>query len=171
MVMERVLQTGNTQRESERLTIGQVARRSGINARTIRYYESVGLLPPPPRSKSGYRYYGQADINRLILLRRLRLLGVTLGRLAPLLRDAQAAQCADVQQEVLQLIAERLEAIDEEMKELGLLRSQVQDYHQRLQACRPDSQETFQDCRDLACFAWPGETPKEETHATLSSTR
>lgn len=171
MVMERILQTGNTQRGSERLTIGQVARRSGINARTIRYYESVGLLPPAPRSESGYRYYGQADINRLILLRRLRLLGVTLDRLAPLLRDAPAAQCADVQQEVLQLIAERLEAIDEEMKELGLLRSQVQDYHQHLQACRPDSQETFQACRDLSCLAWPGETPKEETHEALSSTR
>lgn len=169
--MERALQIGNKQHERERLTIGQVAHRSGINAKAIRYYESIGLLPPAPRSENGYRCYTQADINRLILLRRLRLLGVSLDRLAPLLRDAPATQCLDVQQEVLRLIAERVAAIDQEMRELGLLRGQVQHYHQQLLACHPGSQEAFQDCRDLSCLAFSSETLKEEVHDVLSSAR
>lgn len=155
----------------ERLTIGQVARRSGINAKAIRYYESIGLLPAAQRSENGYRRYSQVDLNRLILLRRLRLLGVSLDRLAPLLRDAPSAQCLEVQQEVLQLIAERLAAIDQEMRELGLLREQVQDYQKLLQECHPASAEAFQDCRDLSCLAFLEETPKEEVHEALSSTR
>lgn len=73
------------------------------------------------RSENGYRCYNQADINRLVLLRRLRLLGVPLETLKPLLRDASDAQCLEVQQEVLQLIGERLVAIDQEMSELRLL--------------------------------------------------
>ena len=158
------------QRERERLTIGQVAHRSGVNAKAIRYYESIGLLPPAQRSENGYRCYNQADINRLILLRRLRLLGVPLETLRPLLRDAPDAQCLEVQQEVLQFIGERLVAIDQEMMELRLLRDQVQRYHQHLSACHPASQETFQDCRDLSCFAFPGEMSKEEVHDTLCCT-
>jgi MerR family transcriptional regulator, copper efflux regulator len=173
MVMERTLQIENTRHGQERLTIGQMALRSGINAKAIRYYESIGLLPKASRSANGYRSFSQADLNRLILLRRLRLLGVSLDRLAPLLRAASDAQCTEVQQEVLRLIAGRLAVIDEEMKELGLLREQVQDYQRHLRACAPDSAEAFQDCRDLSCLALPSETPssEEETHDALSNAR
>ncbi|WP_236601565.1 MerR family DNA-binding transcriptional regulator [Ktedonobacter sp. SOSP1-52] len=169
--MERTHQDENTLHGQERLTIGQMAQRSGINAKAIRYYESIGLLPKAPRSANGYRSFCLADLNRLILLRRLRLLGVSLDRLAPLLRETTDAQCADVQQEVLHLIAERLAVIDEEMKELGLLREQVQAYHQHLFACHPASREAFQDCRDLSCLALSGETLKEEVHDALSNAR
>jgi DNA-binding transcriptional MerR regulator len=161
--------TGEGQQGGERLTIGQVAQRTGVNAKAIRYYERIGLLPPAQRGENGYRRYSRADINRLILLRRLRLLGVSLDRLAPLLHDASDARCLDVQQEVLRLIGERVAAIDQEMMELRLLRDEVQDYHQRLLACRPVSQEIFQDCRDLSCLVFSGETPKEDVQMVYST--
>ena len=153
----------NERHGCERLTIGQVARRSGVNAKAIRYYESTGLLPSPQRSENGYRYYDQADLNRLLLLRRLRLLGVSLEMLKPLLHNPPDARCLEVQQEVVRLIGERLAAIDREMMELRSLRDQVQHYRQRLLACLSTSQETFDDCRDLSCLALPGEIPEEET--------
>ena len=69
----------------KRLSIGQLARFTGIPAKAIRYYESVGIFPPPDRSENGYRRYDQADVNPLILLRRLRLLSVPLTTIRPLL--------------------------------------------------------------------------------------
>ncbi len=44
------------------MNIGQAAKRSGISAKMIRYYEEIGLLPAPKRSDSGYRIYSDADI-------------------------------------------------------------------------------------------------------------
>ena len=44
------------------LTIGQVAKATGINAKTIRYYEEAGVAPPPQRSQSGYRMYSETDV-------------------------------------------------------------------------------------------------------------
>lgn len=66
-------------------TIGQLAEQTGVSAKTIRYYESIGLLPQPSRGENSYRRYGVADVNRLCLLRRIRLLGLplSLGQTAP----------------------------------------------------------------------------------------
>lgn len=65
-------------KQNESFTISQVARMTGINAKAIRYYEGIGLLPSPSRSANQYRRYSMADMNRLILLRRIRYLGVPL---------------------------------------------------------------------------------------------
>jgi MerR family copper efflux transcriptional regulator len=176
-------QAGRTSREGERLTIGRLALLSGVSAKAIRYYESVGLLPPAKRSANGYRSYSRADLNRLILLRRLRLLGVSLEALKPLLEEAPHARCVEVQQETLRLIEERLRAIDQEIAELHLLRDQVEHYHkqllvcyqdaqEQLLACYPDAEESFGDCRDLSCLAGKSEAQrKEEMHVAVSSLR
>lgn len=62
-----------------RLTIGRLATEAGVPADTIRYYESVGLLPPPARSEAGYRLYPRAELRRLRLIRRAKLLGLSLA--------------------------------------------------------------------------------------------
>jgi len=59
-------------------TIGSAARLAGCNVETLRYYERIGLLPVPPRSKSGRRSYGQMEIARVQFIRRCRDLGFTL---------------------------------------------------------------------------------------------
>src|SRR2546425_3049137 len=153
---------------TERLTIGQLAHMTGINAKAIRYYESIGLLPCPERSVNGYRRYTQADVNRLTLLRRLRLLGVPLAALKSLLAEAPDARCIEVQQELLTLVNTRLSALDEEIAELHQLRAHVERYQHQLADCHPNEHEPFSACRDLSCLALIRETTsEEETHEPM----
>jgi DNA-binding transcriptional MerR regulator len=86
------------------LTIGRLAALTGVSAKAIRYCEEIGLLPQPPRTANRYRRYGPADVNRVRLLRRIRLLGAPLSLARPLLVGADDARCADVQMDVLSLM-------------------------------------------------------------------
>jgi MerR family transcriptional regulator, copper efflux regulator len=138
---------------SEELTISQVAHMTGINAKAIRYYESIGLLPSPARRANSYRRYSMADVNRLILLRRIRYLGVPLTEAKTLLRGATDARCADVQQDLLQLVNTRLVSLDQEIAELQHLRDEMQAYQRKLENCHPDEREPFRTCVDLSCIA------------------
>lgn len=60
---------------SDTITIGKLAKYSGINAKMIRYYESIGLIPIPGRSRGNYRLYKKTDIYRLQFIQRARKLG------------------------------------------------------------------------------------------------
>lgn len=52
------------------MRIGELAAELGLNSKTIRYYESIGLLPKPARTESGHRLYGRADQERLSFIRK-----------------------------------------------------------------------------------------------------
>src|SRR5262249_39715242 len=54
------------------LTIGQVAETTGVPPKTIRYYEAIGLVPPAPRTTTGYRQYDESAVDRLRFIRRAR---------------------------------------------------------------------------------------------------
>lgn len=141
----------------EGLTIGELARLTGIAAKTIRYYEEIGLLPRAERAENRYRRYGQADVNRLVLLRRIRLLGVPLATAKPLLDGTPAARCTDVREELLALVDERLAALDREIAELHALRGEVVRYQRALAECHPSEGDLFRDCTDMSCVALPSE--------------
>lgn len=62
--------------------IEQVAARTGLTKRTLRYYEEIGLLPPPTRTEGGYRLYSEADVQHLVRIKRLKdLLGFSLAEI------------------------------------------------------------------------------------------
>src|SRR6266576_6327536 len=66
--------------ERNLFTIEQVAARTGLTKRTLRYYEEVGLLPPTDRTEGNYRRYSEADVKRLDKIKKLRdLLGFSLA--------------------------------------------------------------------------------------------
>lgn len=84
-----------------RLPIGALSRRTGVNIETVRYYERVGLLPPPARSEGGHRLYGGGHLMRLNFVRRARDLGFTLNEIRGLLelaekRDRPCAEAREV---------------------------------------------------------------------------
>lgn len=76
-----------------------LARRTGCNLETIRYYESVGLMPDPPRTSSGHRRYGSAHVERLNFVMRARDLGFSMEEIRGLLSlvDRGSHTCAEVE--------------------------------------------------------------------------
>ncbi len=80
------------------LSRGQLARRTACNGETIRYYEKIGLLPPPRRSAGGRRLYDEKDVRRLVFIRRCRELGFRLDDIRGLLRLVDGGQytCAEI---------------------------------------------------------------------------
>ncbi len=67
------------------MTIGAVARQAGCKVQTIRWYEEIGLLPPPARSEGGHRVYGKVHAHRLAFIRHARELGFPLDDVRTLL--------------------------------------------------------------------------------------
>ncbi|WP_213803237.1 MerR family DNA-binding protein [Granulicella sp. dw_53] len=80
------------------LTIGELAQVCEINLETLRYYERVGLMQPPPRSSSGHRQYPASAAERLVFIRRAQSLGFTLTEIRELLhlKREPGELCADV---------------------------------------------------------------------------
>lgn len=77
------------------LRIGDLAGRLGLNPRTIRYYEAIGVLPEPERTPAGHRAYGEADLERLRFVRTAQRLGFTLDEIREVLafRDRGDRPC------------------------------------------------------------------------------
>lgn len=86
----------------KKLTIGQLAKRAGVNIETIRYYERRGLIPEPPRNKSGHREYSLGEVKRTEFIKRSQALGFSLKEISELLslRMEPGTTCADVKARV-----------------------------------------------------------------------
>jgi MerR family transcriptional regulator, copper efflux regulator len=93
--------------------IGELAERAGMSLRTIRHYDEVGLLVPSGRTTGGFRVYTENDLERLLVIRRMKPLGFTLDEMSALLRvvdglDAHADRAAD--RATTSALAEQLDA-------------------------------------------------------------
>jgi len=74
------------------LHIGAVASRTELSLRTLRHYDEVGLVRPSARSEGGFRLYTEDDVERLLLVRRMKPLGFTLEEMAELLEITDALE-------------------------------------------------------------------------------
>lgn len=105
------------------LTIGQLARATGCNVQTIRYYEQIGLMPAPARSGGNQRRYGPVHARRLAFIRHSRELGFPLDAIRQLLRltDRPNASC----QEADAIAREQLVAVEERIRRLLALKAEL----------------------------------------------
>lgn len=119
------------------MNIGTAARRSGVPAKTIRYYESVGLIAPAERTAAGYRVYDTRDVETLRFVQRARSLGFSVddvGSLLALWQDRQRSSA-----EVKALARRRVDDINRKIAELTEMRATLTDLMQRCHGDqRPD---------------------------------
>jgi DNA-binding transcriptional MerR regulator len=103
--------------------IGEIANQAGVSVDTVRFYERVGVLPPPARTESGYRDYQPQTIERIQLTRQLQAIGFTLGEAVDALaaHDAGNATC-ESEQWRLQAVLNR---VDAKLAELNALRDRI----------------------------------------------
>ena len=119
------------------MNIGQAARSSGVPAKTIRYYEGIGLIAPARRSESGYRVYGGTDIETLRFVQRARALGFSIAEVTSLLalwrdRERESGQ-------VKQLARDHVKRIDAKIEQLRSMRATLAHLIERCHGdARPD---------------------------------
>lgn len=108
------------------LLIGAMAKRTGCTVPTIRYYEEIGLLPPPVRTDAGQRNYGEATLRRLTLIRRCRDFGFSLDKVRELvgLVDQPDRPCLEVRQ----IAAGHLSDVQRKLDELRALESSLKAF-------------------------------------------
>lgn len=105
------------------VNISDVAKKTGLTSKAIRFYEEKGLVTPPLRGENGYRTYGQQHLNELTLLRQARQVGFNLeecGELVNLFNDP-GRHSADVKKRTLEKVAE----IEHHISELQSMRTQL----------------------------------------------
>jgi MerR family transcriptional regulator, mercuric resistance operon regulatory protein len=105
------------------LTRGEIAKRTGCNIETVRYYEKVGILPEPPRTSGGHRVYGEEHLKRLVFVRRSRELGFSIEEITGLLSlvDGGDYSCSEVHA----LTVKHIESIQSKIADLTRLETNL----------------------------------------------
>lgn len=137
----------------QRYQIGEVAERTGVTQRTLRFYEEKGLLDPPERMEGGFRLYSDEDINRVTYIRRLQeLLGFTLSEIKEMVDaeeelqqiaatrrpDLELAERVERVSTVIAALSRQLEVVDHKVTHLSTMKEELSAKMVRMQARRAD---------------------------------
>jgi DNA-binding transcriptional MerR regulator len=131
------------------VAIGEAARISGVKVPTIRYYEQIGLLPPPLRSVSGRRHFAPAELRRLAFIRHARELGFEVESIRTLLalQDDPNQPCATADA----IARARLMEVEARIRSLLALKAELETM---VEGCRHGA---VADCRVIEVLADHGE--------------
>ncbi|MDP3984532.1 MAG: heavy metal-responsive transcriptional regulator [Acidimicrobiia bacterium] len=122
------------------MRIGELARRTGVPTKTIRYYEDIGVLPAPDRAANDYRDYADEAVDRLAFVRDAQATGLTLTEIASILdlRSQGEATC----HHVIDLLERHLTALDRHIQTLRQTRRKLATLTDRARSLDPS------ECRD-----------------------
>lgn len=122
------------------MRIGELADAAGVTTKTIRYYESIGLLDEPARTPSGYRSYDTTAVERLDFVKQAQSSGLTLAEIGSILdiKDSGGQSCEHSRA----LLKRRLDDLDAKLVELQTARRELQVMYDRAQELDPRA------CRD-----------------------
>src|SRR6266581_5924692 len=144
------------------LTVSQLAPATGMPAKTIRYYEQIGVLPAPRRSTAGYRQYSRHDVHRLLFIRRARALRLSLANLKELTTELDSGECLTMRPRLHALVAEQLRTVQRQIAEFQLLERQLTQVLHRLQTAAPTNHAD-------GCRCLEGDTPEAQAPFQPSS--
>ncbi|MBI4267396.1 MAG: MerR family transcriptional regulator [Chloroflexi bacterium] len=118
------------------LQIGELARRAGVSIRTVRYYEEKGLLAPSGLTSGGIRLYSPRDLNRLILIRRFKRLGLNMAEIKMSLGITPVGSDQTVRAEqTLRLLRMQKDKLREEISRLAEVAKEVENSEQMVTRC------------------------------------
>lgn len=146
------------------MNIGEAAKASGVSAKMIRYYESVGLIPTAGRTGSGYRVYSTTEVQMLRFIRRSRDLGFPVEKIEELLalwRD-RTRQSADVKR----LATEQIEGLERKVREMQAM---IDTLRHLADACCGDHRPDCPILADLGQGAEHGLADRGRPDATLGT--
>mgnify|MGYP001198507947 FL=1 len=116
-------------------SIGELAKNLEMSQRTIRYYEEIGLLNSIKRIEGGRRIYTDIDLRRLKLIKRLKIMGMTLSEMQELEAMWTYEKSNDkVLKRLLELLGNHLKRLDDRIADLDILRHEITEYQERIQA-------------------------------------
>ena len=123
------------------LTIDDVAKRTGLSAHTLRYYERIGLIAPIGRAPGGQRRYAASDMAWIEFLLRLRATNMPIGKMQAFakLRGAGDATAQDRRQMLEEHLADVLTSIEAMQKSVGVLQAKIAYYRSLEQSLASDS--------------------------------
>ncbi len=146
------------------MLIRELAQHTGVPAKTIRYYEAIGLLPPPARQANNYRRYSAVDVERLRFIASARSLDFSLDDIAKVLaiRDAGVAPC----EHVLHTLHDHLTDIDRRIADMLALCDRLAELYET-GATLPRDDVAFERCVCALIKTYPAESakPKEKAHS------
>ncbi|MCK7508069.1 MAG: MerR family transcriptional regulator [Desulfobacterales bacterium] len=116
-------------------SIGELAKNLEMSQRTIRYYEEIGLLNSIKRIEGGRRIYTDVDLRRLKLIKRLKIMGMTLSEMQELEAMWTYEKSNEkVLKRLLELLGNHLKRLDDRIADLDILRHEITEYQERIQA-------------------------------------
>lgn len=130
------------------MNIGDAAKASGVSAKMIRHYESVGLFPEAQRTESGYRQYGEKDLSTLRFIRQSRDLGFSIEQIRELLGLWQNRRRPSRQVKALALA--HIQELEEKLQELQAMKATLEHL---VHCCHGDERP---DCPIIETLAQPG---------------
>lgn len=129
------------------MKIGELSAATGTTTKTLRFYDTSGLLPPTGRTANGYRDYGPDVLDRLDFIRRGQAAGLTLAQIKQIIdvRDAGHPPCTHV----AHLLNSRLADLNRQIADLTQLRATVANLHNDAAASEPATCQPHTICRYL----------------------
>ncbi|MGB5216982.1 MAG: MerR family transcriptional regulator [Smithella sp.] len=116
-------------------SIGELSKKLDMSQRTIRYYEEIGLLNSIKRVEGGRRIYTDADLRRLKLIKRLKIMGMTLTDMQELEAMWTYEKSNEkVLKRLLELLGNHLKRLDDRIADLDILRNEITEYQERIRA-------------------------------------
>lgn len=114
------------------ITISETSKRTGLSPKTIRFYEDVGLIDPAQRRSNGYRIYSREDINKLILIKNARDIGLPIEKIKKLLQGCVESNCKETRISIEANVDSYLEIITKKIEQLQSLKLKLQIFKESM---------------------------------------